>query len=278
MDLAKFNFGLSFGTYLLKAETCQQAVKNALLYGYRSFDTAELHKNHADIAIGLELGFRLIPGLKREDVFITSKIHNYDQKSGNITEAVAKIIKELALENSYMDCILLHSPVVDKYATSWEKLCECQEKFNIKHIGVSNFSGQHMEDIFKRTGIKPYLNQLELHPRNHEYQKPIIDYCHQNDIIVQAHSALGSYLPNPIPATIDESILPISVTDLIKWYCVQKYPTIIKSKTEERIKSNMETFLLYKNGQDAKNEQDIDVTQLKLKNNDNHFKFDRFKY
>jgi len=264
MNLNKYNFGLSFGTYLLYGSECHQAIASALNYGYRSIDTAELHKNQKDIAIGLEMAYKANENLSRNDIFITSKIHNYNQRDGTILEGIQKIISELNLNDSYIDCIMLHSPYGNYYVESWKELCKYKEQFNIRHIGVSNFSVQHMEKIYDATGIHPAINQLELHPRNKKHQLPIIEYCNENGIVVQAHSAVKSYID------VNEN-LAASVEDIIKWYCHNKYPTIIKSKSDANIKSNM---AIYNSVKDSLNF----VASEGLLCDDDFFRFDRFKY
>jgi 2,5-diketo-D-gluconate reductase B len=170
---------ISLGTYRLKDEQCVQIVKLGLELGYRQIDTAELYKNHEQVAQGISLS-----GLPRESIFITSKIFNHNITKLKIPETVDKIKKELGV--NYIDLILLHNPVKN-YELAWASLIEIQTQQDIRYIGTSNFGLEHLEIIKNLTGVSPYLNQIELSIWNQPNQK-LLDYHKYNNIIIQAHS------------------------------------------------------------------------------------------
>lgn len=277
--LDKYHFKFAYGTYLIPNELCEISIINALKNGYRTIDTAQLYKNQILVGKAIKKSYQIIPNLTREDIFIISKIHNEDQKKGTIRQAVQKIIAELDLNDTYIDCILLHSPVTDKYIDSWKQLIECQKEFNIKYIGVSNFGVEQIQKIIENPEIQhekhkiPFINQFELHPRNHKHQKSIIDYCISKNIIVQSHSAIKPFLDFQKLGT------KITLKDIFKWYCIHNYPTIVKSSNENNIQSNMELFK-----QGLKEIQELSSSQIKPYKNsfeiydDDFFRFERFKF
>ncbi len=165
---------ISLGTYRLKNEQCVQIVKSGLELGYRQIDTAELYKNHVQVAQGINLS-----GVPRESIFITSKIFNHNITKLKIVESVDKIKKELEID--YIDLILLHNPVKN-YETAWATLIEIQTQQNIRYIGTSNFGLTHLESIKNLTGVIPYLNQIELSIWNQPDLK-LLDYHKSNNII-----------------------------------------------------------------------------------------------
>ena len=60
---------LAFGTWLIKDKDAPRCVKMALDAGYRHIDTAQAYGNERGVGEGIRLS-----GLKREEVFITSKV------------------------------------------------------------------------------------------------------------------------------------------------------------------------------------------------------------
>lgn len=176
------SFGI--GTYTLMGETCQNIIEHGIKMGYRLIDNAELYKNQADIKIGLKKVFD--EGIiSRDQIWITSKIHNKDQRHLNISSAIEKILNDLDLE--YIDLILLHS-AQKNYVKAYEELLRCKTHYNIRHIGVSNFRQDELENIIERTGIVPYINQLEITPF---YQRNNLrSFMQQYDIKTQAYCSL----------------------------------------------------------------------------------------
>lgn len=170
---------IALGTYRLKGEQCINLVKSGLDIGYRHIDTAELYKNHKDVAQGIKS-----TDIDRSNIFITSKIFNPNITKLKISESVDKILKEL--NTDYIDCVLLHNPVKN-YELAWKELIRIKSHYNIRYIGTSNFRLEHLDKITCNTGISPYLNQIELSILN-QPTKELLDYHKSNNIIIQAHS------------------------------------------------------------------------------------------
>ncbi len=185
------NFGI--GTYTLTDKSCFEIISNALNIGYRMIDTAELYGNGQQIAQAIKSVES--NNIHRDDIWITSKIHNRDQRKLNIAAGIDKILKDL--DTSHIELILLHS-AQKNFKEAWAELIRCQNHFNIAHIGVSNFRIGELEDIIKFTNIKPYLNQIEISPFNQRIQ--LRSYMAEHNIIAQAYGSLtcGKALDNPI--------------------------------------------------------------------------------
>ena len=60
---------IGFGTMTLKEDLCVEMVEAALHLGYRHLDTAQMYGNEREVGSGLRGA-----GLKREDVFLTTKV------------------------------------------------------------------------------------------------------------------------------------------------------------------------------------------------------------
>jgi len=171
---------IGLGTYKLREEACVEIVKEALNIGYRHIDSAQLYKNHEQVCQGIALS-----GVPREDIFLTSKIQNKNIISKCIAESIDSIKKELEID--YLDLLLLHNPV-ENYVDGWKNLIYAKNHFNILNIGVSNFEVEHIKTIKDQFDILPDLNQIEY---NIFQQRPhLIDYCNENNVIVQSHTGL----------------------------------------------------------------------------------------
>jgi 2,5-diketo-D-gluconate reductase A len=180
MDIPAFGLG----TYTVQGETCSSIVNSALKIGYRWIDTAELYQNHVDISRGLKSAIENNI-VSREDVWLTSKIHNRDQRKLNIGPAIQKIMSDLDVE--YLDMILLHS-AQKKYLDAYQELIRCKNHFNIRHIGVSNFREDELQTIIDKTGIKPYLNQIEVSPFFQRLR--LRSFMTEQQILTQAYASL----------------------------------------------------------------------------------------
>lgn len=171
---------IGLGTYNLYDELCTEIVKNAINIGYSLIDTAQLYKNHTFIKDGINLSNKT-----RDDIFITSKVHNRNIIKKRIPESIDLIKKEL--ETDYIDLILLHNPTKN-YIEGWQELIRCQNHFNIKYIGTSNFNVSNIEEIEKITGIIPSLNQIEYNIFNQ--QNELVNYLNEKNILIQSHTGL----------------------------------------------------------------------------------------
>lgn len=213
------NYGI--GTYKLTGDTCQKIIEQGLKLGYRLIDNAELYKNQSDIKIGMKKVFDETT-IKREDLWVTSKIHNKDQRHLNIGSAIEKILSDLDFD--YMDLIILHS-AQKNYLEAYEELLRCKSHYNIRHIGVSNFRQDELENIIERTGIKPYLNQVEISPF---YQRiNLRSYMLRNDIKIQAYGSmtLGKGLTHQ-KLVIDKYAPDELLLGWAKYYNLRPIPTM----------------------------------------------------
>lgn len=247
------NYGIGLGTYKLTGQHCSEIVCSALKMGYRLIDTAVLYKNHIEIREGIARS-----GVNREDIYISSKIHDSTQKAQKqqkdaIRNSVEQILKELGI--TYLDQLLLHSAVQNCYLESWEILECLKQEGIVRNIGISNFRVDELEHLLSQCKIKPHVNQFEVSPFC--TRDRLVSFCKQNGIIIQAYGSLtvARRLNDPKLISCSEILRVKPAFMLLYWALKKGYVIIPKSETEIHL---MENFNVY--------EQMIDGDYNKIQN------------
>jgi methylglyoxal/glyoxal reductase len=227
-------FGL--GVYLAKrGRECKKAVKWALEAGYRHIDTASSYENEKDVGKALRNS-----GIKREEVFITTKLWNGDQGYENALKAFDKSLKMLNLQ--YIDLYLIHWPVQDKRKESWKALEKIYESGYCRSIGVSNYTIRHLQELFTYANVVPSLNQVEFSP--YLYQKDLLDFCTDNKILLGAYAPLTRMkkLNDPKLQAISKIYNKTPAQVLIRWAIQHNLVVTPKSVNKDRIIENANIF------------------------------------
>jgi len=245
---------IGLGTYLIKdPDVCKTIVSQSLKIGYRLIDTANVYHNEEYIGEVIEKLNDF--GLKREDVFITTKLNASDQGRGicrtKVLESIAK------LKTPYLDLVLIHWPGVrgldpkdpknsELRRGSWEDLEDMHSEGLIKSIGISNYMIKHMEELLNHCKVKPAVNQVEFHPLL--YQKELLEYCQQKGVILQAYSSLGAVegwkilSTNDTLAKVAKSYNKSIAQILLKWGLQHNVCVIPKTSRVENLKPNFDLF------------------------------------
>ena len=166
--------------------TMKEVVTAGLKIGYRAFDTARDYGN--EHIVGRVLKECLAEqGLKREDVFITTKIGNGQQRLGNIEEQIGISLRNL--QTDYVDCWLMHWPYPDYFVDTYHKMEKVYKAGKVKAIGMANYHVRHFEQLWKEGfDIAPHCVQFEHHPMR--TADDILEFCRSHNIAVQAYSPL----------------------------------------------------------------------------------------
>lgn len=230
---------LGFGVFRAQAgDETYRAVIKALDIGYRHLDTAMIYGNEESVGKAL-----YDSGLKRHEVFITTKLWNDDIRKGNIRTALEASLARLKLD--YVDLYLIHWPA-DGYVKAYLEMVKLREEGLIKSIGVSNFHEHHLNDIFNETDICPAVDQIECHP--HLPQHKLIEFCTSKGIAVEAWSPLGGQNANgalindPVILRIAEKYGKSGAQILIRWQLQRGVIVLPKSVHAQRIEQNAQVF------------------------------------
>lgn len=219
-----------------EGDEVNRAVRTALEVGYRHIDTAAFYQNGEGVGQAIRES-----GIPRDQIFVTTKVWNSDQGYETTLKAFDTSLKKLGFD--YIDLYLVHCPVKGKYKETYKALEKLYKDGFVRAIGVSNFQIHHLEDILADCEIKPMVNQVEFHPRL--TQKPLLAFCKQHDIQLEAWSPLmrgGELLNEPTLVNIAQKYNKTPVQVILRWDLQHEVVTIPKSVTNQRITQNANIF------------------------------------
>lgn len=226
---------IGLGTWQVKdGDECYHSVLAALKNGYRHIDTAEGYQNEESVGRAVRDS-----GLKREDVFVTSKLESHIKTYQGALDAFEKTLKALQFE--YLDLFLIHAPwpwsEMGKDCSSgnveaWKAMESLYRAGKIRAIGVSNFAPSHIENILKHCEIIPHVNQIGYFIGLD--QQKTLDYCASKGIVVEAYSPLGIgyLLSNPIIGEVAKKY-QVSPAQICIRYCLEKNTIPLPKSTHE---------------------------------------------
>lgn len=250
---------IGFGTWQSEdGDEAYNAVMTALQSGYRHIDTAAAYGNEKSVGAAIR-DFCREHNVRREDMFLTTKLWNDDHGYEATKAAIKKSIQLLGV--SYIDLYLIHWPNplkfrdcwAQKNAESWQAMEEAYAAGQIKAIGISNFYGRHITELMKTAKVAPMVNQIKLCPG--QTQDALVDYCARAGMIVEAYSPLGTggIFSNAFMRELAQKYGRSIAQICIRWSLQQGYLPLPKSVTAERIAENTRVFDFALSDDDCKN-------------------------
>lgn len=234
---------IGLGTWQVKdGDDAYNSVLMALKSGYRHIDTAEGYQNEASVGRAIKDS-----GIKREDIFVTSKLESHIKTYEGAKKAFEKTLEALGFD--YLDLFLIHAPwpwsEIGKdcrtgNVEAYKAMEELYKAGKIRAIGVSNFSPDDMQNIIDHCDIVPHVNQIGYFIGID--QKATIDYCRAHNIVVEAYSPLGiGYLLKNEEIIKMAEKYQVSPAQICIRYCIQKDTAPLPKSTHlERIMMNKE--------------------------------------
>lgn len=234
---------VGYGTWQTPNDVTAMHVKNALELGYRHIDTAWGYDNESGVGDGIRAS-----GVRREDIFLTTKHWVTFRGYQNTINAVEDSLKRLGLD--YIDLYLVHWPCVEASRSDWQEInADTWRGFErmykdgkLRAIGVSNYEKKHLEALEKTAEVMPMVNQLEFHPGF--LQLDNVRYNQEKGILVEAWSPLGSGAVlrdetlTRLAAKYGKSVAQLCIRFALE-YDVLPLP---KSTNAERIAQNADVF------------------------------------
>ena len=228
---------LGLGVWKAGNDEVVSAIHKALEVGYRSIDTAAAYKNEDGVGTALASA-----GVPRDELFITTKLWNDDQKRPR--EALEESLEKLQLD--FVDLWLMHWPVpaIDHYVDAWKGMIELQKEGLVKSIGVCNFHTPHLQRLLDETSVAPVINQIELHPLLQQRQLRAWNATHH--IATESWSPLAQggegVFDQPLIKKLAEKYNKTPAQIVVRWHLDSGLIVIPKSVTPARIRENFEVF------------------------------------
>ena len=248
-DTYKLNNGVEipvvgFGTWQTpNGQVAKDAVLAALNAGYRHIDTAAAYGNETSVGEAIKAS-----GVKRDELFVTTKLWNSDHGYENAKKAIDKSLENLGLD--YLDLYLIHWPNpaamrenwAELNAESWRAMEEAVKAGKIRSIGISNFRKHHIDELLKTAEIKPAVNQNYLNPS--DMQADLVKYNDELGILNEAYSPLGTggLLGNETVKEVAANYGKSTAQVLLRWSLQHKFLPLPKSVHADYIKANAEIF------------------------------------
>ncbi|XP_026736627.1 aldo-keto reductase AKR2E4-like isoform X2 [Trichoplusia ni] len=259
--------GIGLGTYLgfdqsgvikSKDKQLRDVVLKAIDIGYRHFDTASIYDTEAEI--GEAIRTKISEGVvKREDVFITTKLWNTQHKREEVTTAIKEVLNKTGLD--YVDLFLIHWPIglnadysysdVD-YMETWRGMEDVQRLGLAKSIGLSNFNREQLQRVLNEGSVKPVALQIEVHPQI--IQKDLISFAKSEGIVVLGYSPFGSLvmrygirfpgprMDDPVLVTIAQKYGKTPAQVVLRWVVDRNVVPLPKTVNPKRLVENINIF------------------------------------
>ncbi|WP_334328571.1 aldo/keto reductase [Companilactobacillus sp. HBUAS59699] len=235
---------VGFGTWQTPdGEVAKQSVKAAIDAGYRHIDTAAAYGNEDSVGEGIKAS-----GIKRDDLFLTTKLWNDDHGYDSTIKAMDHSLQELDVD--YVDLYLIHWPNPVKFrdhwqevnAETWRAMEDLLESGKTRAIGVSNFRGEHLNELMQTANVTPMVNQIFLNPS--DLQPDVVDYNNEYNILSEAYSPLGTGKIFQVPELQEMAKrYNKSVAQLVlRWSLQLGFLPLPKSVHADRIKENAQLF------------------------------------
>lgn len=215
---------------------CKQAVSDAVECGYRLIDTAAAYGNEQAVGDAIKSC-----GVRREDLFITTKLWVQDTSYDSAKQAFHTSLKKLGLD--YLDLYLIHQPMGD-YTGAWRALEELYAEGVVRAIGVSNFYPHVLTNLCETAKVIPAVNQIELHP--FFQQEDALALMEEYGVIPEAWGPFAegnhSVFTHPILTEIGQKYGKTPAQVALRWNVQRGVVVIPKSIHSNRIEQNIDIF------------------------------------
>ncbi|TMT01915.1 aldo/keto reductase [Apilactobacillus nanyangensis] len=251
---------LGFGVFQVPNEgAAKQAVIDAIKTGYRLIDTAASYGNEREVGEGIKAVIE--EGIvKREDLFITSKLWVHDVTAEKAPKAIQDSLDRLQLD--YLDLLLIHQPYNDVFG-AWKAMEEAYKKGLVKSIGVSNFDNAQITNLAEFNDIKPMVAQIEVNPFFQNIEK--VQYMQDYGVQIEAwapfaegqHDLFKNELLQSIGDKYNKSVAQV----VLRWLSQRDIIPLSKSVKPERMQQNIDVLDFELSDEDMEQIKTLDNNQ-----------------
>jgi methylglyoxal/glyoxal reductase len=226
---------LGLGVYDMYQKDAEQAVLWALETGYRLIDTAAMYENEVEIGNAVRES-----GIARNELFITTKVHNNDQGFDQTLRAFDESQRKLNCE--YIDLYLVHWPIKATRKDTWKALERIYSEGRVRAIGVANYLMPFLDELATYGNIVPAVNQVEFSP--YLYLEDLLKYCQTKQIQLQAYTPLvrGLRMNDKQLMFLAKKYKKTPAQIILRWALQLGVSTIPKSSNLARIQENFDVF------------------------------------
>lgn len=221
-----------YGVYQVSKEDCKASVLAALKAGYRHIDTAQSYFNEEEVGEAIKEC-----NIKREDLFITTKVWIDNYGEGKTYNSVIESMKKLNVK--YLDLILLHQPLADYYG-AYRDLEKLYKDDLVKAIGVSNFYPDRLIDLCLFAQIKPMVNQIEVNVFNQQIEAQ--KWADKYGVVLEAWAPFAegrnNMFNNPVLHEIAIKHNKTVAQVILRWLYQRNIVSLAKSIHKERMIEN----------------------------------------
>lgn len=221
-----------YGVYQVSKEDCKASVLAALKAGYRHIDTAQSYFNEEEVGEAIKEC-----NIKREDLFITTKVWIDNYGEGKTYNSVIESMKKLNVK--YLDLILLHQPLADYYG-AYRDLEKLYKEDLVKAIGVSNFYPDRLIDLCLFAQIKPMVNQIEVNVFNQQIEAQ--KWADKYGVVLEAWAPFAegrnNMFNNPVLHEIAIKHNKTLAQVILRWLYQRNIVSLAKSIHKERMIEN----------------------------------------
>ncbi|MGB3374393.1 MAG: aldo/keto reductase [Microbacterium sp.] len=227
---------IGLGTYRLNGEAGAEAVAAGLRLGYRLVDSAFNYENEGAVGAGVAAS-----GVDRSQIIVTTKLPGRHHASAKARTSIEESRFRFGIDATDLHLIHWPNPSHDRYTEAWRALIEAQERGTVRQIGVSNFLPEHLDRIEADGGVRPVVNQIEVHP--YFPQEDAVALHAERGILTVAWSPLGrgrEVLAEPVIVEIAAAHGITPAQTVLAWHTARGVVSIPKASSAEHQQSNLD--------------------------------------
>lgn len=227
---------VGLGTYRLNGEAGAAAVASGIELGYRLIDSAFNYENEGAVGAGI-----VASGADRSQIIVTTKLPGRHHGTARARTSIEESRFRLGVDATDLHLIHWPNPSHDRYIEAWRALVDAQQRGIIRQVGVSNFLPEHLDRIETDGGVRPVVNQIEVHP--YFPQTDAVALHAERGILTVAWSPLGrgaEVLAEPVIVEIAAAHDITPAQTVLAWHAARGVVSIPKASSAEHQRANLD--------------------------------------